>query len=177
MIKKTAGLAAVLMMLALAVGVSAQEDAAPADGSSATSMAAGDDEAAATDDVGGDMDGDEAATGGEEGGEADGQQGQEGERRGLLDGGMFLPLILMFVVFYFLMFRGPKKKQQQHQKMLSAMKKGDRIRTIGGIIGSVVDVRDDEVVLKVDESTNTKMRLARSAVSKIMTEDEQDQGK
>ncbi|MBN1437018.1 MAG: preprotein translocase subunit YajC [Sedimentisphaerales bacterium] len=85
----------------------------------------------------------------------------------------WVPLVLMFVVLYFFMFRGPKKRQQQHQQMMAAMKKGDRVRTIGGIIGTIADVRDDEVVVKIDESTNTKMRFARSAISRIMTEDEE----
>ncbi len=79
----------------------------------------------------------------------------------------YLPLILIFIVFYFIMFRGPKKKQQQRKKMLDSMKKGDKVRTIGGIIGTVVDIRDDEVLLKIDENTNTKMRVSRGAVNTI----------
>jgi preprotein translocase subunit YajC len=86
---------------------------------------------------------------------------------------MWLPLLLMGVVLYFFMFRGPRKQQKQHQQMLEAMKKGDRVRTIGGIIGTVVDLRDDEVVVKIDEATNTKMRVVRSAISKVMAEGEE----
>ncbi|OQA01834.1 MAG: preprotein translocase subunit YajC [Planctomycetes bacterium ADurb.Bin412] len=86
---------------------------------------------------------------------------------------MMLPMLLIFAVFYLFMFRGPKKKQQQHQQMLSALKKNDRIRTIGGIIGTVVDVRDEEVVIKIDEATNTKMRIVRSAISKVFAEGEE----
>ena len=86
--------------------------------------------------------------------------------------GPWVPLLLMFVVLYFLMFRGPKKKQKKHQEMLDSMQKGVRVRTIGGIIGTVVDLRDDEIVIKVDESNNTKMRLVRSAISKVLTEEE-----
>ena len=80
----------------------------------------------------------------------------------------FLPIVLIFVVMYFLMFRGPKKKQQEHQKMVSAMAKNDRVRTIGGIFGTVLDVRDDEVVLKIDESTNTKIRVSPSAIATVL---------
>lgn len=86
---------------------------------------------------------------------------------------MMLPMLLIFAVFYLFMFRGPKKKQQQHQQMLSGLKKNDRIRTIGGIIGTVVDVRDEEVVIKIDEATNTKMRIVRSAISKVFAEGEE----
>ncbi len=80
----------------------------------------------------------------------------------------FAPFILIFIVMYLLMFRGPKKKQQEHQKMVSSLAKNDRVRTIGGIFGTVLDVRDNEVVLKVDESTNTKMRVSPSAIATVL---------
>ncbi len=85
----------------------------------------------------------------------------------------FIPIILMFVVLYFFLFRGPRKKQQQHKQMLGAMKKNDRVKTIGGIIGTVVDVRDHEVVLKIDETSNVKMHFARNAISQVFGEGEQ----
>ena len=87
-------------------------------------------------------------------------------------GSMLIPMVLMFIVLYFFLFRGPKKKQQQHKQMLEALKKNDRVRTIGGIIGTVVDIRDDEVVIKIDESNNTKMRLVRGAISKVTTDEQ-----
>lgn len=90
---------------------------------------------------------------------------------GFLDG-FGLPLILMLVVMYFLMFRGPKKKQKERQLMLDNMQKNDRVQTIGGILATVVDLRDDEVVIKIDETSNTKMRVTRGAISRIVTEDE-----
>ena len=71
---------------------------------------------------------------------------------------------LMLVMLYFMLFRGPKKKQQEHKKMVQALKKNDRVRTVGGILGTVIDVKDDEVVLKIDESTNTKIRVSTSAI-------------
>ena len=82
----------------------------------------------------------------------------------------FLPLILIFVVMYMFMFRGPKKKQQEHQKMVSSLSKNDRVRTIGGIFGTVLDVRDDEIILKIDESTNTKMRVSPQAIAQVMSD-------
>ena len=54
--------------------------------------------------------------------------------------------------------------------MIDTLKKGARLQTIGGIIGTVVEVRDDELVLKIDESNNTKIRVIRSAVGKVFPE-------
>lgn len=82
----------------------------------------------------------------------------------------FLPIILLFAVMYLFLFRGPKKKQQEHQKMVQALKKNDRVRTIGGILGTVMDVRDDEIVLKIDESTNTKMRVIPAAIAAVLSD-------
>ena len=56
--------------------------------------------------------------------------------------------------------------------MLDTMQKNSRVRTIGGIIGTIVDVRDDEVVIKIDEASNTKMRVTRSAIGKVYTDDD-----
>jgi len=82
-----------------------------------------------------------------------------------------LLLVLMFVVFYFILFRSPRKKQQQHKKMVQSLQKNDRVRTIGGIIGTVVDIKDDEITLKVDESNNTKIKVLSSAIGKNLSKD------
>ena len=55
--------------------------------------------------------------------------------------------------------------------MVSALQKNARVRTIGGILGTVLDVKDDEIVLKVDESTNTKIRVIPSAIATVITEE------
>jgi len=83
----------------------------------------------------------------------------------------FLPFILIFVVMYFILFRGPRKKQQQHKQMVQALAKNDKVRTIGGIIGTVVDIKGDEVTLKVDESNNTKIKVIASAIGKNVSKD------
>ncbi len=83
----------------------------------------------------------------------------------------YLPLILVFFVFYLLILRGPRKKQQQQRKMIQSLKKNDRVRTIGGIIGTIVDVRDDEIILKIDESSNTKIRVVPNAINRVITQD------
>jgi len=83
----------------------------------------------------------------------------------------FLPFILIFIVMYFLLFRGPRKKQQQHKQMVQSLAKGDKIQTIGGIIGNIVDIKDNEITLKVDESNNTKIKILRSAIGKNLSKD------
>ena len=83
----------------------------------------------------------------------------------------FLPIIAIFVLMYFLLFRGPKKKQQRHKQMVQSLEKNDRVRTIGGIVGTVVDVAGDEVTLKIDESNNTKIKIIASAIGRNMTKE------
>jgi preprotein translocase subunit YajC len=75
----------------------------------------------------------------------------------------------IFVIMYFILFREPKKRQRQQQQMVQSIKKNDKVRTVGGIIGIVVDVKDDEIVLKVDESNNTKIRIMASAIGKNLS--------
>ena len=80
--------------------------------------------------------------------------------------------ILIVLMLYMFLFR-PKSKEAKEQKaMLSALKRGDRVMTIGGLIGSVVEVRGDEVVLKVDESNNVKERYIKSAIQKVLVDGE-----
>jgi preprotein translocase subunit YajC len=87
----------------------------------------------------------------------------------------FVLMGLIFVIMYFMLFRAPKKKQQEHKKMVESLKKNDRVRTIGGILGVVLDVRDDEIVLKVDEANNTKIRVIPSAIATVLGEDKKNQ--
>ncbi len=83
------------------------------------------------------------------------------------------PIILIFVVLYFFMFRGQRKEEKKRKLMLSELKKGDRIMTIGGLKGSVVEIReaDEEVIIKIDESSNVKARFTRSAIQKVFEGD------
>jgi preprotein translocase subunit YajC len=78
---------------------------------------------------------------------------------------------LMFLVMYFLLFRGPRKKQQQHKQMVQSLERNDRVRTVGGIIGTVVDVKEDEITLKVDETNNTKIKIVSSAIGKNLSKE------
>ncbi len=79
--------------------------------------------------------------------------------------GSLILLGVMFVFIYMMMFRGPKKKQQQHSKMVQALQKNDRVKTIGGIIGTIIEVKDDVIILKIDESNNTKIKVTIGAIS------------
>ena len=75
----------------------------------------------------------------------------------------FLPLILIFAVFYFLIMRPQAKKQKELQRMLGELKKGDEVVTSGGIIGKITGVKDTELVLQVQEGV--RIRVLRSAIS------------
>ena len=80
--------------------------------------------------------------------------------------GTFLPLILIFVVFYFLLIRPQQRKVKQHKEMLSNLKRGDKIVTSGGIIGTINKVADNrELTLEVAE--NVEIKIASGMVADI----------
>ena len=76
----------------------------------------------------------------------------------------FAPMILMFVVFYFLLIRPQQKKQKELSQMVQNLKKGDRVVTSGGLIGTVAGVQNDYLILKVGES-EVKLEVLKSAVT------------
>lgn len=79
-------------------------------------------------------------------------------------------LYLMFgaiILLWFWSSRGKKKEAKRRRDMLGQLKKGDKITTIGGIIGTVVEVRDDEVMVKTDESGNVRTKFARWAIRQV----------
>lgn len=78
---------------------------------------------------------------------------------------LLVPFVLMFVVFYFLLIRPQQKKQKQRNLMLHQLKKGDKIVTIGGLHGTIVEISDDTVVLRVNDTT--KLTFDRSAISTV----------
>lgn len=77
----------------------------------------------------------------------------------------FLPFILIFVIIYFLMLRPQQKRQKAHQRLLTELKKGDRVVTNGGMFGTIAGFNEKEnvVVLKIDD--NTKVELLRSSIA------------
>jgi preprotein translocase subunit YajC len=80
----------------------------------------------------------------------------------------FLPLILIFVIFYLVMFLPMRKRQKKHQAMLQALQKGDRVITSGGIYGTVVSAEGDVLTLRVAD--NVKLQVARSAVAGLASD-------
>ena len=79
----------------------------------------------------------------------------------------FLPLILVFVIFYFLLIRPQQKKAKQHQEMLGRLKKNDEVMTSGGIYGKVVALTDQVVTLEV--ASNVRLRVNRPNISAVLT--------
>ncbi|HKK49913.1 MAG TPA: preprotein translocase subunit YajC [Alkalispirochaeta sp.] len=73
---------------------------------------------------------------------------------------------LVFAIFYFLIIRPQNKRQKETKQMLQNLKKGDRVTTIGGIRGTIFSMKDDVVVLKVDD--NTKLQFSKSAVNAVV---------
>ena len=80
-------------------------------------------------------------------------------------------IILIMIVMFFILFRTPQKQKQQRKKLEQSLEKNDRVLTIGGIIGTIVDIKDDEITLKVDESNNTKIKVKRTAIGRNMSKE------
>ena len=74
-----------------------------------------------------------------------------------------LPIILIFVIFYFLLIKPQKKQQDEHKKMVSGLKKNDEVITAGGIHGTIVNVKDNSVTLKVDD--NVKVEVQKHSIA------------
>ena len=79
----------------------------------------------------------------------------------------FLPLVLIFVVFYFLLIRPQQRKTKDHKAMLDALRRGDRVVTGGGIIGTVARVENPEEVT-VDIADGVRVRVLRSTISSVL---------
>jgi preprotein translocase subunit YajC len=75
------------------------------------------------------------------------------------------PLVLIFVIFYFLLIRPQKQKEKEHQKMIAGINKNDEIVTLGGIHGTVVNVKEKTLILRIDE--NVKMEIDKNSVAYI----------
>lgn len=84
----------------------------------------------------------------------------------------FVTFGLVIVVFYFLIIRPQNRKQRDAKNMLAQLKKGDKVATVGGIRGVVVSVKDQVVVLKVDEAT--KIEFSKSAISTVLEQKEEE---
>jgi len=80
----------------------------------------------------------------------------------------FLPLVLIFVVFYFLLIRPQQQKQKQQRSMLEALRRGDRVVTGGGIIGTINRVTEGSDEIEVDIAQNVRVRVLRSTITTVV---------
>lgn len=80
-----------------------------------------------------------------------------------------LPIALIFIVFYFLLIRPQKKNQKEHAAMLQGLKKNDEVVTSGGIYGTIVNIQEDVITLRIDD--NTRIKIQRSSVSRLKKAD------
>lgn len=81
----------------------------------------------------------------------------------------FAPLILLFVVFYFLLIRPQMQQQKKRKELLESLSEGDKIRTIGGIYGTIEKIKGEELTVKIAD--NVKIRLARFGVESVLKKD------
>lgn len=78
----------------------------------------------------------------------------------------FIPILLLFVIFYFLLIRPQQKKQKKHLELISDLRRGDKIVTNGGLYGTVVDVKDHVIVIKIAD--DVKVELVKNAVATVI---------
>jgi len=80
----------------------------------------------------------------------------------------FVPFIFIFIIMYFMLFRPQKKRQQEQQRLVAALKTGDKVVTNAGIHGLIANVKDTTVMLKVAD--NVKIEVEKSAVTNVLKE-------
>jgi preprotein translocase subunit YajC len=96
---------------------------------------------------------------------------------GFGDGGRLMFMLLITgILFYFIMLRPQKKKEQELRNKVNSLKENDRVVTIGGIHGVVTNVQRDaqRVTIRVDESTGAKLRMSMSAIARVLTGDDEE---
>jgi preprotein translocase subunit YajC len=76
-----------------------------------------------------------------------------------------MPIVFIFVIFYFLLIRPQKRAQDEHKKMIASLKKNDEVVTSGGIHGTIVNVKEAAVTLKVDD--NVKIDIEKSCIARV----------
>ena len=82
----------------------------------------------------------------------------------------FVPIVLIFVIMYFLMIRPQQKKVKEHKAMVEALRRGDQVVTSGGLIGKVVGIDANEVQLEI--APNVKVRIVRATISQVLSKTE-----
>jgi preprotein translocase subunit YajC len=93
--------------------------------------------------------------------------GGEGQGGGL---GMFVPMLIIFAIFYFMLIRPQQRKEKERKQMIAEIKTGARVMFSGGILGTVTNVKEHTFVVKVAD--NVKLEVARAAVSRVLEKGE-----
>ena len=115
-----------------------------------------------------------AQAAGENGGGEKGAEGGGGLLQTLFDNPLIIPVILILPLMYFMLILPEKRKRAELASMLDNVKKNDRIVTVGGIVGTVVNAAQgsDEITIRVDENSNTRIHVLRSAISKVLKDED-----
>jgi preprotein translocase subunit YajC len=100
------------------------------------------------------------------------QTGAKPQQQQAFDPTFMIGITLVIIVFYAFMLSGSRKQKKERQSMLANVKKNDRVLTIGGVIGTVVNIKEGEITLKVDETNNVKMTVVRGAIQRVLGEGE-----
>jgi preprotein translocase subunit YajC len=100
-------------------------------------------------------------------------QNQDNSGGGGLLGSPFLMFLPILVLAYFFLMRPMRQEEKKRQALISALKKNDKVVTSGGIIGVVASIKEkeDEVTLKVDEGSNTRIRVTKSSIVRVVTDE------
>ena len=91
---------------------------------------------------------------------------------GLAEGGLgLMPIILVMIIFYFLLIRPQQKRAKQHKEMLSALKRGDKIITNGGLTGTIIKAVDDSETIEVEIAKDVKVNVVRTMIADVRNKD------
>lgn len=82
--------------------------------------------------------------------------------------GIMGPILLVMVFIIIFSMLSSRKEKKRREQLLASIKKGEKVLTIGGIIGTIAEIRDEEVTLRIDENSNVKMRVTRSAIQQVL---------
>jgi preprotein translocase subunit YajC len=85
----------------------------------------------------------------------------------------FMPIFLGILVLWFFVFRAKNKQERSRTDMLTKLKPGERVQTIGGIIGVITQVTDNVITVKVDETNNVKIKFSRNAIHRVLEEEKE----
>ncbi len=85
--------------------------------------------------------------------------------------GSFIPLILIFVIFYFFLIRPQQKRAKEHKEMLGALRRGDQVITQGGIMGKISKVKDDDEV-EVEIAEGVRVRVVKGTIASVLSKTE-----